>query len=517
MNPYSLPLLCILLAGNTVPAASDCAQTHQECSHKKQLIDEVSLDEVHLGTPEIDLRILNSYGERPRNIQNLFITARKSLSSDPAAAFAENAAILQASLSSGLTHLGGPMLGDVKAHGAKVWVRTIKPAPVCVIVQTQNGPVTYGPVNSTVESDLTAVVLVDGLLPDTPYPYHVTVDGKPIDMPESATIRTHAAPGIPTKMKLAFGSCLHKRGFVNHSLLGLIRERGNAAMLLFGDLAVDDRNNHLGLHRSDYLLRDLSVAWQAFSASIPAYAQWDDHDYFDNDLAGIPKSFTDADRRSVRKVWMQNWNNPSYGFGDEQGGIFFRTRIGPADLIMLDTRYFREGDPWTEGSQTTYLGEAQMQWLEQELLKCKGPFIILTSGTMWSDYISNGKDSWGVWDKPGRERVLSFIEKHKIPGVLLLSGDRHGARGFRIPRESGHTFYEFEPASLGGLHGPPIKAKDCSEQLFGFAHIYAFGELEFDTTIPDPEVTFRLIKSDGTQLHETRLSLSQLTPPDASE
>ena len=176
MNPYSLPLLCILSAGNTVLAAADCAQIHQKCSHKKELIDEVSLDEVHLGTPEIDLRILNSYGERPRNIQNLFITARKSLSSDPAAAFAENAAILQASLSSGLTHLGGPMLGEVKAHGVKVWVRTIKPAPVSVIVQTQDGPVTFGPVNSSVESDLTAVVPVDGLLPDTPYPYHVTVD-----------------------------------------------------------------------------------------------------------------------------------------------------------------------------------------------------------------------------------------------------------------------------------------------------------------------------------------------------
>lgn len=516
MSPHLRPILGILLAGNTVLTATDRAQTSHEYSTAKELIDEVSLDEVHLGTPEIDLRILNSYGERSENIQNLFIQARKSLSLDPAAAFAENTAILQASLRSGLTHLGGPMLGEVREHGAKVWVRTIEPAPVTVVVQTQDGPRVFGPVDSTVESDLTAVVPVDGLEPDTRYTYQVTVDGKPISMPESATIRTHAAADSPSKMKLAFGSCLHKRGFVNHSLLSLIRERGNAAMLLFGDLAVDDRNNHLGLHRSDYLLRDLSQPWQAFSASIPSYAIWDDHDYFDDDLAGIPKSFTDRDRRSVRKVWMQNWNNPAYGFGDERGGIFFRTRIGPADLIMLDTRYFRDGDPWTEGSQTTYLGEAQMQWLEQELLKCEGPFIILTSGTMWSDYISNGKDSWGVWDKPGRERVLSFIEKHEIPGVLLLSGDRHGARGFRIPRESGHTFYEFEPASLGGLHGPPIKANDCSEQLFGFAHIYAFGELEFDTTIPDPKVTFRLIKSDGTQLHETALSLSQLTPPNVS-
>ena len=45
MNSYSLPLLCILLAGNTALTAADRVKTHQKCDHKKELIDEVSLDE----------------------------------------------------------------------------------------------------------------------------------------------------------------------------------------------------------------------------------------------------------------------------------------------------------------------------------------------------------------------------------------------------------------------------------------------------------------------------------------
>jgi len=68
---------------------------------------------------------------------------------------------------------------------------------------------------------------------------------------------------------------------------------------------------------------------------------------------------------------------------------------------------------------------------------------------MWSDYVSGGKDSWGTKDPAGRERIFNFIEENNIKGVLLISGDRHGARGFRIPRPSGYEFYEFEPASLG--------------------------------------------------------------------
>jgi alkaline phosphatase D len=91
-----------------------------------------------------------------------------------------------------------------------------------------------------------------------------------------------------------------------------------------------------------------------------------------------------------------------------------------------------------------------MAWLETQLQDCKGPFIVLSSGTMWSDYISDGKDSWGKHDREGRERIFDLIEQNRVPGVLLISGDRHGARGFRIPRRSGFAFYEFEVASLGG-------------------------------------------------------------------
>ena len=69
---------------------------------------------------------------------------------------------------------------------------------------------------------------------------------------------------------------------------------------------------------------------------------------------------------------------------------------------------------------------------------------------MWTDFVTHGKDSWGKWDSEGRERIFSLIERNDIPGVILISGDRHGARAFMIKRPSGFIMYEFEQGSLGG-------------------------------------------------------------------
>ena len=250
-------------------------------------------------------------------------------------------------------------------------------------------------------------------------------------------------------------------------------------------------------------------------ASVPVYATWDDHDYFHNDGWGIPKGFVDKDRQGVWEVFRRAWNNPSYGLNDESRGVFLRTRVGSCDVIMLDNRYFRMARAKdSTGAPGNFLGPRQMEWLKTQLLDCKGPFILLSCGTMWGDSVSNGKDSWGQFDPEGREQIFTLIEKHRIPGVLLLSGDRHGARVFRIPRSSGFNFYEFEPASLGGRgDGPPATNPKWDTQLFGTSGQYAFGEFSVDATLPDPEAVFRLVHESGDILYELKLTRSQLTPP----
>ncbi len=466
------------------------------------------LERAHRGTVDIDTELLNRAVQAPSQ-QAFFAAARQAMGAAPHASLAEVPAIRQAAQDHGITHLGGPLLGCISSNAASVWLRTDRPAKVSVVVQVAGEARRCGPVASTVDTDLTAVVRVDGLMPGTHYAYQVLVDDTPIAMPANARITTAPASDMAGATRIAFGADFHKSGLWRPELMEWIRSRGNLAMLLLGDSAADDRENRVGLHRSDYLLRDLSPYWQQMAASVPIYAVWDDHDYFNNDLGGIPRGFTAADRAAVRSVWQQSWNNPGCGFNDEHEGIFFRTRIGPCDVIMLDTRFFRS----SPGQANSFLGERQMKWLEEQLLACSGPFIILTSGTMWSDSISNGKDSWGMWDPPAREHIFSFIEHHHIAGVLLLSGDRHGARVMKLPRPSGFLFHEFEIGSLGAHEGPAAIGNEPALQPFGVVKTLAFGEFTFDTSVADPTVTFRAIGADGKALHTSTLTHRELTPP----
>ncbi len=405
----------------------------------------------------------------------------------------------------GMELLGGPMLGQISQTSATVWVRTIGSAEVTVSINDNGKERLLGPVTSRAEDDFGVIVDVDGLKPDSDYSYQVLIDGKPMEG-ASGVIRTLNGKTD----RIAFGSCPHRWGLGRQELWDRIISRGNKALLIYGDIAVQDRMLHYGLHRFDYFMRDLQAPWKKLSANVPVFACWDDHDFMNNDtprykgnngdekLAAMVKSGRDG----IREVFKTSWNNPQYGFGDDGGGVFLRTRVGPADVIMLDNRYYR-------GNEGPYLGEPQMKWLEQQLLDCDGPFIILSCGTLWNDAKGDGKDSWGLYDKAGRERIFSFIEKNRIPGVLLLSGDWHGARGYRIERPSGYTFYEFQPASLGGRPG----ATRVPDTFFATAGVYAFGEFTFDTTKKDPEVTFRLVLEDGTIYHEQTFTRSELTPP----
>jgi len=458
---------------------------------------------------EGNLYLLNMWGEQPAHIQEVYRLAFSILEQKPNsthAYLARNAEFQSLCRKHGIVHLGGPMLGDIRQDGARVWIRTVQPAGVEVRLLCEGVEKVFGPVKSGEESDMTAIVEVSGLKPGTSYPYRVYVNGTEVVNSGNPVLTTLPAQGKVADARIVAGTCSHRWGIGNLSQAKQILSRKPMAMLLGGDIAVQDRENNTGMHRADYLLRDFMPAWQNLSGSVPVYATWDDHDYFNNDKSGIPEGYTNEDREAVWNVFRKAWNNPNYGFGEEGKGVFFRTRIGPADIIMVDNRYFRTGE---KGS---FLGDEQMKWLEDQLLDCKGPFIILSCGTMWSDFVSNGKDSWGVNDPEGRERLFRLIEKNRIGGVILISGDRHGARGFKIPRDSGFNFYEFELGSLGSRTGPdPIRA-DWETQLFGISGTYAFGEFSFNTTLDDPEVTFRLIRDRGTVLYEITLTKSQLTP-----
>lgn len=463
----------------------------------------VTLKEAHIGSAEIDNMLLNSYEVSPSNIRKFYLDSRGVFEKSHVDFTSEQ--IVKTALNNDVGLMGGPMLGDVKENGISIWFRASNELPINVKVNALNSNTenvyTLKPAVAGKEERL----IINDLVPSMKYKY--VVSSQDIILAEGI-FRTTPRIDEKKQVRITFGSCFHKIGLHNPNLINSILKREPHAMMLLGDIAVDDRENNFSMHRSDYLLRDVSYTWRKLAANVPLYASWDDHDYLNNDLSGVPERFAEKDRDELRTLWHQNWNNPK----NDLEGIYFNTRIGQVELIMLDTRSCREVEK--RGEYGSYLGTAQLEWLKSILENSTATFKIISSGTMWSDYITNGKDSWGTWDTIAREEIFNLIERKNIPGVILISGDRHGARGFKIPRNPGFELFEFEAASLGGVPGPPAMAKDKTNQLFGYDGygLKAFGEFTFSNEKGEPKVAFRLINEYGEIMEDYILSYDKLIP-----
>ncbi|UDQ97503.1 alkaline phosphatase D family protein [Lentisphaerota bacterium WC36G] len=458
----------------------------------------------------VDLITLNLSGEQSQLNNQLFTTAMNYFYANKKANFfklSQDKNFKNFCFKNNIKLTGGPLLGDITNNGVKIWLRAAQANTLAKLVITQDNSIIKKLEKvSTKEKDLAIVFDIKDLNHNKKYHYKIYVDNKLITKSPQQFFTTAPQSTDKTIFRIALGSDPHRWGLARTKLFKNISKRNPIAMVMVGDVAVQDRNANTGLHNCDFLLRDLQPPWQKFVAKTPIYTAWDDHDYFDNDKAGVPDGYSYTDKKLVWKTFTQNWANPSYGFGENGEGVFYKATIGACEIFVLDNRYFREK------GKNSLLGERQLAWLKKNLQKSTATFKLLVCPTMWSDYVSNGKDSWGIWDKAGREDIFSLIEKEHISGVILLSGDRHGTRGFKIPRPNGFYFYEYGTGCLGGRKGPRAKDTKWTTQLFGFHDIYAFADMTFDTTKNDPEATFNLFREDGSLLYQKKMKLSELTP-----
>jgi alkaline phosphatase D len=207
----------------------------------------------------------------------------------------------------------------------------------------------------------------------------------------------------------------------------------------------------------------------------------------------------------VWHIFRENWVNPGYGGGTAaQPGCWFDWTIGDVHFIFLDGRYYRSSP---KGPNPSMLGPVQKQWLFGRLKGSKGRFKVLCSPVPFAEGVKPGsRDPWDGFPEE-RKEIFDCVEKNRIGGVFLIAADRHRSDVWKLKREVGYPLYEFESSRLTNqhVHGP-IKGN-----LFSYNKKQSFGLLDFDTTKPDPEVTYRIISIDDELIHTFTVKLSQIT------
>lgn len=266
---------------------------------------------------------------------------------------------------------------------------------------------------------------------------------------------------------IAFGSC--NKHDLSQPLWNPINADKPDVWIWLGDIVYGDTHD-MDLLREKYTLQNEVPDYQKLKANSAVIGIWDDHDYGINDggkyYAQKEKSqqllfdFLDEPQESSRRKQEGAYSSHSFGTGDNS-----------VKIILLDARYHRdtlkkENGKYIPNMEGTVLGEAQWQWLENELKTSKARVNIIASGIQVIP-TEHPFEKWENFPKE-RERLLNLIASSRANNPVLLSGDRHIAeisllKDYRFPSglyeitSSGmtHTWSnyreEYNPYRIGNL------------------------------------------------------------------
>lgn len=245
-----------------------------------------------------------------------------------------------------------------------------------------------------------------------------------------------------------FGSCLYlndppydrpgKPYGQGDGILGLMAQSKADFMLWLGDnsyLRPADLTSPAGIRYR--MTRDrCDASMQDLLRGMHHFAIWDDHDFGpDNSSKSFPL------RDATTRVFREFWANPPSGLPQDQG-IMSTFVWSDCLFVLLDNRSNRDSDKLDLQGHPgkTMLGSRQIEWLEQTLLENRGtPFKFIVQGGQFLK--DQTYESYA--DFPGdRKRILDFIQKHKIGGVVFIGGDRHFTEVNRFERAGDYPLYE---------------------------------------------------------------------------
>lgn len=346
--------------------------------------------------------------------------------------------------------VAGPMTGFTSYEKVIIWLQLDRPGETSIEYWPQGMPQRKKTVDvtTTIAKDNTAKVTLSGLESGTAYVYRI----KPLDA--SYNFKTQARwlkHERPPDINIVAGSCA-RIGKKTHNELGDLRGKYE----IFNQMAAEQPEMVLWLGDNLYFRRRESSSpvgmarryrhnrqlpfLQKLLQTGSHYAVWDDHDYGSDDADG---SFEFKD--SSLDLFKRYWANPSFGL-PETPGIFTQLSFYDVDFFLLDDRYYRDADRQVNGSEKSYFGATQIDWLKTALLASEANFkIIIAGGQFLNDY--NEYEGWNNFPHE-RKAFLDWLSGAKIEGVVFLSGDRHHSEMIKIERKNNYPLYELTCSPL---------------------------------------------------------------------
>ena len=320
--------------------------------------------------------------------------------------------------------------------------------------------------------------------------------------------------------KILFGSCSHQDKDI--PIFDAINKEQADLFVFLGDNVYGDTEN-MKVLKSKYHKLGIKPGFAQLRANTPVIAMWDDHDYGEND-AGKEYPFKEASRKIMLDFWQEPKDSPRR---TRDSGIYTSYMYGEGSqrvqVIMPDLRwnrpalssigefrywlnsFFNNVGPYRPVDKTTsMLGEAQWQWLEQELLKPAKVKVIASSLQLIPDF--TGWESWANFPAD-RQRLFNFIEKHKIGGVIMISGDTHWGELSKYQAKQNYPLWEVTSSGL------TQKWKDVSPNKHRVGESTSdvnYGFIEIDWQQADPNIEFGLKDINGDVTHKQSMPLSAL-------
>ena len=410
----------------------------------------------------------------------------------------------------------GPMLAGLEMREARVWVQTDSPSIVRVAyaeADDPQNPVWSLPVETDPKLLNTATATLTEIEPGKSYRYKVELNGELTGGSYHFTSPAYykdRAP--PPDFRIAVGGAHYmvEDGFeppyqikgAGYEIFETIAAAEPTLMLWLGNTAHLRESDWAS--QSGYLKRYAKArtapGLDKLLAGTPHYATWGEADY-GAPHAGASYSYRHQAEDSFRAFWPRPSDIPGLE------GIATRFRYADVDFFMLDARSFRNDSPTSE-QRFEILGDEQIEWLRQELVRSTATFKVILAG---SPILNPAKNRSNLsYAEEEHTRMLQMLSSENISGLFFISGGKYYGELTRLVHASSYNLFDL---TVGPLTANPRENQDELNffRMPGSSTFERqFALIDFSGPEENRLIKIRIMSIEGKELWNREIQASQL-------